>query len=79
MESKVNALGPKNAGSSAPAQHAGWLGSLFLGIALLAVYLINGRELGCDDTFSANLIPLNILRGHGISFEAMHLADSPRG
>jgi hypothetical protein len=47
----------------------GWLASVVLGALLLFVYLINGRELGTDDTFSATLLPLNILRGEGIYLE----------
>ena len=47
----------------------GWLASVVLGALLLFVYLINGRELGNDDTFSATLLPLNILRGEGIYLE----------
>ena len=35
----------------------GWLSSLVLCVFLLGVYLTNGRDLGCDDTFSAGLIP----------------------
>ena len=65
----------------APGRGAGWLSSLVLGLLLVGVYLANGRDLGCDDTFSASLIPLNILRGHGIYFEAMQnrggAADKP--
>jgi hypothetical protein len=47
----------------------GWPASAVLGALLLFVYLINGRDLGCDDTFSATLLPLNILRGEGIYLE----------
>lgn len=70
-----------NSPATAPGRGAAWLSSLVLGVALLAVYLANGRELGSDDTFSASLIPFNILRGHGIYFEAIHnrieAADMP--
>ncbi len=56
-------------------QGSGWLGSLFLGLSLVFVYLINGRELGTDDTFGASLLPLNILRGEGVYLENRRPGD----
>jgi hypothetical protein len=57
----------------ATAGGSGWLGSLFLGLALVFVYMINGRDLGTDDTISASMLPLFILRGDGIYFDNDHL------
>lgn len=54
---------------------SGWLGSLCLGIALVFVYMINGRELGTYDTISASLLPLHILRGDGIYLDSRRLGD----
>jgi hypothetical protein len=45
---------------------SGWLCSLALGITLVFVYMINGRDLGTYDTISTSLLPLCILRGDGI-------------
>jgi hypothetical protein len=53
---------------------SGWLGSLLLGLALVFVYLMNGRDMGTYDTISTTLLPLRILRGHGI-----YLDDKPLG
>jgi hypothetical protein len=72
MESTHNAISSENSRSNVPAESAGCLRSLVLGVSVLAIYLVNGRQLGCDDTFSAGLIPLNILHGHGIYFEALN-------
>jgi hypothetical protein len=47
----------------------GWLGSLFLGLTLVVVYMINGRDLGTHDTISTTLQPLCILRGDGIYYD----------
>ena len=52
---------------------SGWLGSLFLGLALVFVYMINGRDLGTYDTISASLLPFYILRGDGIYLDNEHL------
>jgi hypothetical protein len=52
---------------------SGWLGSLCLGLALVFVYMINGQDLGTDDTISASVLPLYILRGDGIYFDNGHL------
>ena len=41
---------------------SGWLGSLFLGLALFLVYLINGRELGTEDTYRRRGFRLNLAR-----------------
>lgn len=54
---------------------SGWLGSLFLGLALFLAYMINDRDLGTDDTISASLLPLYILRGDGIYFDNKHLGN----
>ena len=53
---------------------AGWLGWLVLGTFLVFVYLINGRQLTSDDTFSATVLPLNILRGEGLYLENQYRA-----
>jgi hypothetical protein len=55
------------------ATRSGWLGSLFLGLALFLVYMSNGRELGTYDTISASLLPLRILRGDGIYIDLKRL------
>ncbi len=65
-----------SSGSLARLPRAGWLGSLFLGLALFLVYLINGRELGTEDTYSAALLPLNILRGDGIYLDNERLGNA---
>jgi hypothetical protein len=56
-------------GSKGRPRGSGWPGSLLLGLVLVVVYLMNGRELGTDDTASASLLPLCILRGDGIYFD----------
>jgi len=56
-------------GVQATPRGAGWLGSLFLGLFLVFLYLINGREIGTDDTLTASLLPLYILRGEGVYLE----------
>src|SRR5215831_12722637 len=53
---------------------SGWLGSLLLGLALVFVYLMNGRDTGTYDTIATTVLPLRILRGHGI-----YLDDQPLG
>jgi hypothetical protein len=35
-------------------------------LVLALIYLANGRDIGTDDTYSATLLPLNILRGEGV-------------
>ena len=62
-------------GSKAIRRRSGWLGSLFLGMALVFVYLINGRELGTYDTISASTLPLNILRGEGVYLDSRRMGD----
>ena len=58
------------------ARGAGWPGSLILGLALVVVYLINGRELGTEDTWPTALLPLNILRGDGIYLDNERLGTA---
>ena len=65
----------KQPGLQATPRGSGWLGSLFLGLALVFVYMINGRELGTYDTISASLLPLCILRGDGIYFDIKLLGN----
>src|SRR6478735_7926318 len=52
-----------------PATGRGWPGSTLLGLALFAVYLSNGREIGTYDTIPASLLPLTILRGEGLHLD----------
>ncbi len=59
----------------APTHRSSWLGSSALGIMLLSIYLCNGRDIGSDDTFSATLLPLNILRGEGVYLDNPRLGD----
>jgi hypothetical protein len=60
---------------TATSSGAGWRRSLFLGLALVFVYMINGRELGTFDTISASLLPLHILRGDGIYLDSTRMGD----
>lgn len=53
---------------------SGRLGSLLLGVALVFVYMMNGRDMGTYDTIATTVLPLRILRGHGI-----YLDDGPTG
>jgi hypothetical protein len=69
MNASSQGIGSDDQQVQAAAPRPGWLASVVLGALLLFVYLINGRDLGCDDTFSATLLPLNILRGEGIYLE----------
>jgi hypothetical protein len=54
-------IGSENQRALATPPRPGWLGSLVLGAFLLLVYLINGRNLGTDHTYSATLLPRVIL------------------
>jgi hypothetical protein len=58
----------------ATSRSSGWLGSLLLGLALVFVYLMIGRDTGSYDTISTTLLPLRVLRGNGI-----YLDDGPLG
>ncbi len=69
MTRRSQGLGSENQQVQATPRRPGWLGSLALGALLLFIYLINGRDLGTDDTSSATLLPINILRGEGIYLE----------
>ena len=69
MNASSQGIGSDDQRVQAAPPRPGWLASIVLGALLLFVYLINGRELGTDDTFSATLLPLNILRGEGIYLE----------
>jgi hypothetical protein len=69
-------MGSEKQQAEATPSRPGWLGSLALGAFLLFVYLINGRGLGNDDTYSATLLPLNILHGDWLYFEHRYL---PKG
>jgi hypothetical protein len=69
MTKASQGIGSENQQVQPTPSRPGWLGSLALGALLLFVYLINGRDLGTEDTFSATLLPINILRGEGIYLE----------
>ena len=56
-------------GLKATPQGSGWRGSLCLGLALMVIYMINGRDLGTYDTISTSVLPLYIVRGEGIYFD----------
>jgi hypothetical protein len=59
-------------GTTDPAPRAsgrGWASSTLMGLALFAVYLSNGREIGTYDTIPASLLPLTILRGEGLHLD----------
>jgi hypothetical protein len=66
MNHASRVMGSERSGSQPAPRGTGWFGSLILALALLFIYMINGRELGSEDTYSASLLPLNILRGDGI-------------
>src|SRR5271156_4768774 len=57
---------------------SGWLTALVLLVFLFFVYLSNGREIGTDDTWSATLLPLYILRGEGIYLEDRNNVPLPK-
>lgn len=78
MARLAHVTGSDDTSTKMATRSAGRLSSLALGVVLTFVYLANGRDLGGDDTFSAALLPLNIVRGHGIFFEGLHPArDRP--
>jgi hypothetical protein len=62
-------------GKTTAAGGAGWSGSVFLGLFLAVVYLINERTIGPDDTMTASLLPFYILRGEGIYLENRRPGD----
>jgi len=66
---------PAQPGLKAARRGSGWRGSLFLGLALVFAYMVNGRELGTYDTISASLLPLRILRGDGIYIDSRRQGD----
>jgi hypothetical protein len=69
MNKPSHGIASEQAGLQATPWGSGWLGSLCLGLALVFVYLVNGRELGTFDTMPASMLPLYILRGDGIYFD----------
>jgi hypothetical protein len=75
MNKVSQGIASAQSGSPARGRSSGWLASLFLGLALVFVYLINGRDLGTHDTISAALLPLYILRGDGIYFDNSYLGN----
>src|SRR3954465_14505600 len=60
---------PGKTDSAPPPPARGWAASTLLGLALVAVYLSNGREIGSYDTIPASLLPLTILRGEGLHLD----------
>jgi len=52
-----------------------WVTSLVLGIALVAIYSVNGRDLGTTDTAPTTLLPLMILRGEGVFLDSQSAPD----
>lgn len=46
-----------------------WVRSVLLGIALAAIYLANGREIGSYDTIPTALTALNLIQGEGIHLD----------
>jgi hypothetical protein len=69
MTKMPHSIASEQPGLKAQPQGSGWLGSLCLGLALVIIYMINGRELGTYDTISTSLLPLFIVRGEGIYFD----------
>ncbi len=69
MTKMSRVIASEQPGLKATPQGSGWLGSLCLGLALVFIYMINGRELGTYDTISTSLLPLFIVRGEGINFD----------
>jgi hypothetical protein len=51
-----------------------WAGSLIVGILVVVVYQANRRELGTSDTLGTSLLPLTIMRGHGIFLDSQWLS-----
>jgi len=75
MNKVSHGIASEQPGLKVAPQGSGWLGSQFLGVALVCAYMINGRDLGSYDTISATVLPLNILRGDGIYFDNSHLGN----
>lgn len=46
-----------------------WLGSIALGVAVFAVYLSNGREVGSYDTEPTGALAVGLCRGEGVSLD----------
>jgi hypothetical protein len=46
-----------------------WAAATALGMALFVVYAINGREIGAGDCVPAELLPVAILRGDGLTLD----------
>lgn len=69
MTKMPHVIASEQPGLKATPQGSGWLGSLCLGLALVFIYVINGRDLGTYDTISTSLLPLFIVRGEGIYFD----------
>ncbi len=72
MNEASRGTAPEQPRRPATPRGSGWLGSLSLGLALASVYLMNGRDMGTYDTIATTVLPLRILRGHGI-----YLDDAP--
>jgi hypothetical protein len=56
---------PKPQGA-ARSRGKGWWGSLLLGVLLVIVYSANGRVISSEDTVATSLLPLTMIRGHGL-------------
>ncbi len=69
MTKMPHVIASEQPGLKATPQGSRWLGSLCLGLALVFIYMINGRDLGTYDTISTSLLPLFIVRGEGIYFD----------
>jgi hypothetical protein len=69
MTKMPHSIASEQPGLKVTPRGSGWLGSLCLGVALVFIYMINGRDLGTYDTISTSLLPLFIVRGEGIYFD----------
>jgi hypothetical protein len=55
-----------------PPVRGGWVGSIALGMIILAAYLANGREIGSDDTEANVVVAYNLARGDGFYLERLY-------
>jgi hypothetical protein len=69
MNKMPHVIASEQAGPKPTRPRTGWFGSLFLGLALVFIYMINGRDLGTYDTIANSMLPFFILRGGGIYFD----------
>jgi hypothetical protein len=54
----------------AASKSRGWRSSFVLGVLLVTIYSVNGRELCTTDTAPTTMLPLTILRGQGVYLDS---------